>query len=233
MEFQRARRELSTRGDASGPAASAGPSDVSAARQDFERELVALLPRLMAQAMWLTRDRTAAEDLVSAAVVNALAARDRFIPGSNLSAWMQCILRNRFISDVCRRRPTVSLDVQHERGLARGPNQEDRLMLREVAQALRALPDEQRRILMLAAGGASYEAIAAMTGEAIGTIKSRVHRVRRRINCELQHEEHVPGSAESRPRRECGAPTGGRRSRARRPAGAAAERTAPAGAGSP
>ena len=43
---------------------------------DFHRELVALLPRLRAQALALTRDRSAAEDLVQDTVANALRGRE-------------------------------------------------------------------------------------------------------------------------------------------------------------
>jgi RNA polymerase sigma-70 factor (ECF subfamily) len=44
------------------------------------------------------------------------------------------------------------------------------------------LPEEQREALILiGAGGCSYEEVAAMSGSAVGTIKSRVSRARDRL----------------------------------------------------
>ena len=49
----------------------------------------------------------------------------------------------------------------------------------DVEKALRKLPAEQREILMLVgAGGATYEEAAEITGCAIGTVKSRLARGR-------------------------------------------------------
>ena len=65
---------------------------------DFHDRLLATLPSLRVHAVALTRNRAAADDLVHDAVVNALAARDRFTPGTNFGAWMHRILYNRFIT---------------------------------------------------------------------------------------------------------------------------------------
>ncbi len=46
----------------------------------FHTDLIALLPKLRVQALALTRDRAAAEDLVQDAVANALAGRAGFTP---------------------------------------------------------------------------------------------------------------------------------------------------------
>jgi RNA polymerase sigma-70 factor (ECF subfamily) len=47
---------------------------------------------------------------VQAAVTNALSAQQSFMPGTNFKAWMSRILRNRFLSDMRRRRETVEVD---------------------------------------------------------------------------------------------------------------------------
>ncbi len=61
----------------------------------------------------LTRDdRTLAEDLVQTTCVNALAARNQFIPGTNIKAWLFTILKNRFLSLKGRKFNTeISLDA--------------------------------------------------------------------------------------------------------------------------
>ena len=56
------------------------------------------------------------------------------------------------------------------------------LELDEVRRALAMLPDDQREALILiGAGGLSYEEVADICGSAIGTIKSRVSRARDRL----------------------------------------------------
>ena len=77
---------------------------------EFHTQLVALVPKLRIQALALTRNRAAAEDLVQDAVANALAAQDSFTPGTNFAAWMHRILRNRFISTLRKQRETTDIE---------------------------------------------------------------------------------------------------------------------------
>ncbi len=82
-----------------------GRTDVQTRQGEFHTQLVSLVPKLRIQALALTRNRAAAEDLVQDAVAaNALAAQDSFTPGTNFAAWMHRILRNRFISTLRKQR---------------------------------------------------------------------------------------------------------------------------------
>jgi RNA polymerase sigma-70 factor (ECF subfamily) len=66
-----------------------------------------------------------------------------------------------------------------ERLLVEAPPQQHHIHMSDVEKALQKLPAEQREILMLVgAGGASYEEAAVITGCAIGTVKSRLARGR-------------------------------------------------------
>ena len=56
----------------------------------FHDQVIGILPKLRVQALALTRNRAAAEDLVQDAVCNALSAQDSFIPGTNFAAWATC-----------------------------------------------------------------------------------------------------------------------------------------------
>ena len=76
----------------------------------FHDQVIAILPKLRVQALALTRNRASAEDLVQDAVCNALSASNSFIPGTNFAAWMHRILRNRFISNLRKRRDTTDID---------------------------------------------------------------------------------------------------------------------------
>jgi RNA polymerase sigma-70 factor (ECF subfamily) len=152
----------------------------------FHDQLVALLPRLRVQAVSMTRNRADADDLVQAAVSNALAAQHSFTPGTNFGAWMFRILRNRFLSDIRRRRDTCDMDSAPAEALARPAAQEDSLALRELRMRLADLPaDHRTALLLVTVQGMSYEEAAEVMGCAVGTAKCRVFRARRQLEAWL------------------------------------------------
>jgi RNA polymerase sigma-70 factor (ECF subfamily) len=150
---------------------------------DPRDELVLHLPAMRAFALSLSRNASAADDLVQDTVVKAWANFDRFEPGTNLRAWLFTILRNTFYST---RRRTVR-EVSDSDGalvgaLAEKPAHDGRLQMADFLRAFQRLPDEQREALALVgASGFSYEEAAEMTGVAVGTVKSRANRARARL----------------------------------------------------
>lgn len=158
----------------------------------FEDQVIAILPKLRVQALSLTRNKAAADDLVQDAVCNALRARASFVPGTNFPAWMHRIVRNRFISMLRRRRDTTEIEGLPEAVFATNPAHEDCLALKELGRAMMRLPVDQREALvMIALHGMSYEALAEATGCAVGTAKSRVFRARRHLEVWMLGEDSV------------------------------------------
>ena len=100
----------------------------------FHDQVIAILPKLRVQALALTRNRAGAEDLVQDAVCNALSAQDSFIPGTNFAAWMHRILRNRFISNLRKRRDTTDIEDVPSSVFATDAPHEDRLALKELSR---------------------------------------------------------------------------------------------------
>lgn len=188
---------------------------------NFHDQVIAILPRLRVQALALTRNRTMAEDLVQDAVCNALAAHDSFIPGTNFSAWMHRILRNRFISDLRKRRETTDIEDIPASVLATAAPHEDRLALKDLALALDRLPEDQREaLIMVVLHGMSYEHLAEATGCAVGTAKSRVFRARRQLESWMIGEDRESPQIKARVARMrnlLGARTGTREAEATRP----------------
>jgi RNA polymerase sigma-70 factor (ECF subfamily) len=162
----------------------------------FHDQVIAILPKLRMQALALTRNRTSAEDLVQDAVCNALSAQSSFIPGTNFAAWMHRILRNRFISNLRKRRDTTDIDDVPASTFATNGAHEDRLALKELGAAMNRLPADQREaLIMVVVHGMSYEALAEATGCAVGTAKSRVFRARRQLEAWLMDERPAPSKA--------------------------------------
>lgn len=168
----------------------------SEAPTDFKSELLALIPFLRAFARSLCGNPETADDLAQETLVKAWQSRDTFIPGTNLKAWLFTILRNQFYSD--RRRAWRQAPWDQESAERIPGSREDQSWaaeLSDTARALRCLSDEQREALILVgAGGFSYEDAAAICHCAVGTVKSRVARARRALINILDGEETLQGA---------------------------------------
>lgn len=170
----------------------------------FKADLIRLIPYMRAFAHTLCGNATEAEDLAQDTLAKAWASRARYARGTNLKAWTFTILRNQFYSDKRRSWRSTQLDPETaERTLVAVSNPIATLELDEVRRALAMLPDDQREALILiGAGGLSYEEVADICGSAIGTIKSRVSRARDRLALILaegsyDQDEILPSSAMS------------------------------------
>ena len=145
------------------------------AHADPRNELVDHLPALRAFALSLTSEGASADDLVQDTIVKAWTHIDKFQPGTNLRAWLFTILRNTFYSGRRKTRREVSdTDGIHAARQATRPEHDGRLALNDFRAAFEKL---------------SYEEAAGMTGVAVGTVKSRANRGRRRLAELLQLEE--------------------------------------------
>jgi len=162
--------------------------------QDFRTELLGLIPFLRAFARSLCGNQEAADDLAQETLVKAWQSRDTFIPGTNLKAWLFTILRNQFYSDRRRAWRQAPWDQEAaERIPGGGSDQSWAAELSDTARALRCLSDEQREALILVgAGGFSYEDAARICSCAVGTVKSRVARARKALIAILEGEDKLP-----------------------------------------
>lgn len=160
--------------------ADAGASQTAARSDDVHRQMARLLPDLRAFARFLTRDATAADDLVQDTVVRALAAQASFQPGTNLKAWLFTIERNAFYEQVRRRRrETQLLSEQVPDVEAQSPEAHRRSDLSDLQRMLWTLPPLLREALVLVgAQELSHEEAASICGVPIGTMKARVSRAR-------------------------------------------------------
>jgi RNA polymerase sigma factor (sigma-70 family) len=154
----------------------------------FKREMTAVIPHLRAFARGLCGASDVADDLVQETLLKAWAARDRFEPGTSMRAWTFVILRNAWLTDLRRNRFRGEYDEQvAERILVTPGEQEGPIHLADLNRALQALPPERREALLLVgAGGFSYEEAAEICGCAVGTIKSRVGRARAALTLAIE-----------------------------------------------
>lgn len=158
---------------------------------DPRDEMIAHLPALRAFALSLVHNGPAADDLVQETILKAWSGFDKFTPGTNLRAWLFTILRNGFYSELRKHRREVrDADGQFAARLSQKPDHDGVLAMRDFKQGFELLIDEQREALILVGAlGFSYEEAATTIGCAVGTVKSRVNRARKRLAELLQLEE--------------------------------------------
>ena len=170
----------------------------AADRSAFKRELAEVAPHLRAFARGLCGRPDMADDLVQETMLKAWAAQDRFEPGTSMRAWTFVILRNVYLTEMRRNRFRGEYDeTMAERILVESAAQEEPLHLDDMRRALMSLPEERREALLLVgAGGFSYEEAAEICQCPVGTIKSRVGRARAAISAMLESGKLPDGDGE-------------------------------------
>jgi RNA polymerase sigma-70 factor (ECF subfamily) len=152
-------------------------------RDEFERNLIAALPRLRRFAISLARRGDVADDLVQTTVERALAARAQYDTAARLDPWLFRILRNAWI-DHTRRHATRGIEVDvadaPETAILDGDRvTESVLMLRKAEAAIATLPEEQREVILLVCfEELTYAEAADVLGIPKGTVMSRLARGR-------------------------------------------------------
>jgi RNA polymerase sigma-70 factor (ECF subfamily) len=149
----------------------------------FSRNLLATIPSLRAFARSLGASPDRADDLVQETLIKAWANQGSFVLGTNLKTWLFTILRNTAYSHYRKHwREVEDTDGSYAASLVTQPDQIAHLDMADFKSALDTVPAEQREALILVgASGFSYEEAAQICGCAVGTIKSRVNRARRRL----------------------------------------------------
>jgi len=171
------------------------PHGATPSTEGFGAELLPYVDALYNFARHLSRDPHNAEDLVQETFLRALAARAQFRPGSNLKAWVFCILRNAHL-DLVRRRTIQSTDADAELAapdgeaeLLRGDIEIDRLrgiVSEQIETALDGLSADGREAILLDLEEFNEAEMAEMLGCATGTVKSRLARARAALRKQLR-----------------------------------------------
>ncbi len=151
--------------------------------------------RLYNTVVHVTAGGDEARDIVQEAFVQAFVKLETFQRNSAFYTWLYRIAFNVAASHCRRRRPSLSVEQardatgQEPVDARAGPSQQlERLeRCRQVQQALAALSEEHRAVLILREiDGCCYETIAEMLDLPIGTVRSRLHRARLQLREQLK-----------------------------------------------
>jgi RNA polymerase sigma factor (sigma-70 family) len=146
------------------------------------QQILEHIPRLRRYARALLGDRYAADDLVQDTLERAWNKFHLWRPGSDLRAWLFTIMHNVFVNQVRSKRSEMEKTMEELPVVAVRATQSDSLEIADVEHALRALPEEQREVLLLVAiEDMSYEEVSRALAIPIGTVMSRLSRARERM----------------------------------------------------
>jgi RNA polymerase sigma-70 factor (ECF subfamily) len=166
---------------------------------DFQAAIAENVDALYRGALRMTRSPAEAEDLVQETFLRAFRFRHQFQPGTNFKAWLFKIQTNLFRSRYRKAwNAPQSLDNTEEFYLYShlGPDQPgvadpsaevlDRIGVDEVKHAIEKLPPQYRAAVLLTdVEGFSYKETANILDVPVGTVMSRLHRGRQRLQKEL------------------------------------------------
>ncbi len=128
-------------------------------------------------ALRVLRDTASAEDVLQEIFMQVWRSPGSFLETKgSLGGWLAVVARNRSIDTLRRRRPT---DPVEEISLASSFNlaeeAERNNMMERARSVIVQLPVEQRKTLEMAFfDGLTHTEIAAMTGDPLGTVKTRI-----------------------------------------------------------
>lgn len=151
---------------------------------EVQRQLPHMLPRLWRFALRLTRNTDDAEDLVQCCCLRALERRWQWRPDTVMLSWLFSIVHTTWLNEVRarlrRRESSLEWDDEFVEGMQQpGRDPEHALMCRQIVEAVGALPEAQRLVMLLVAvEGMSYRETAAILNVPIGTVMSRLARAR-------------------------------------------------------
>jgi RNA polymerase sigma-70 factor (ECF subfamily) len=163
------------------PSVEDDPSLLALVRKGDEQAMASLFDRyskvVYSVALRVLRDPAAAEDVLQEIFMQVWRNPGSFTSTrGSLGGWLAVVARNRSIDTLRRRRPTDSVD---DVVLASSSNiavEAERNSLMERARSVIAtLPGEQRKTLEMAFfDGLTHSEIAELTGDPLGTVKTRI-----------------------------------------------------------
>jgi len=148
--------------------------------------------RLYQVAYRLLRDPLEAEDVLQEVFLKVVEHAHRFEPQASVRAWLHRITANHCLNLLRRRHPQESLDQDDAPGLASAgatPLEalEERDLSRQLEQLLEALPENQRRALVLKRfAGLTYQEIGEEMGLSPQAVDGLLKRARQFLKKALQ-----------------------------------------------
>lgn len=165
---------------------------------DFNSQLASLSGPLHTFAYKLTKNSEEAKDLYQETAFRAISNVDKFIPGTNLKAWLLTIMKNIFINNYRKNSKTRTIIDSTENlfyinsGTAAINNSaESNIMMNELTTMVNNLDDSLRIPFEMHYLGHKYQEIADTLDLPLGTVKSRIFFARKELKDMIERRYHT------------------------------------------
>ena len=150
-------------------------------RNGDEKSMASLFDRyskvVYSVALRVLRDPASAEDVLQEIFMQVWRNPESFTAAKgSLGGWLAVVARNRSIDTLRRKRPSDSVeDVVLASGYDLAAEAERNSLMERARSVIVTLPSEQRKTLEMAFfDGLTHTEIAEMTGDPLGTVKTRI-----------------------------------------------------------
>lgn len=160
---------------------------------NFRKNLINVQDDLLRFAYKLTSSSEEAYDLVQETSLKALDNEEKFTPETNFKGWIYTIMRNIFINNyrkITREQTYVDttdnlyhLSLPQDSGFESTESAHD---LKEMKRIVAGLSTEYRLPFSMYVAGFKYREIADKMELPLGTVKSRIHFTRQKLQVELK-----------------------------------------------
>lgn len=160
---------------------------------DFTQGILEMEQDLHRFAYKLTADRESANDLVQDCLLHALDNREKFTYSKNLKGWMYTLMRNIFVNNYRRTvremnliDDSYSINQQHLIEDEDADRFEFAYDMKQLYRVIHSIPEEMKVPFQMFVAGFKYREIAEKLGLPMGTVKSRLFFIRKRLKEELK-----------------------------------------------
>ena len=150
-------------------------------KMNITHKIVAMQPELEHFAYKLTADRESANDLVQDCLLKALDNKEKFVHTQNFKGWMYTIMRNIFINNYRKSLREVDMTDSTYNLYAQTMTEGE-----ELYKVINAVPEDLKKPFMMFVAGFKYREIAEKMDLPVGTIKSRLFLIRKRLQQDLK-----------------------------------------------
>jgi len=163
------------------PSTEDDPSLLALVQSGDEHAMASLFDRyskiVYSVALRVLRDPASAEDVLQEVFMQIWRNPDSFTSArGSLGGWLAIVSRNRSIDALRRKRPSTNVDdIALASPFNLADDSERTLLMERARGAIVLLPMEQRKTLEMAFfDGLTHSEIAEMTGDPLGTVKTRI-----------------------------------------------------------
>lgn len=161
--------------------------------EEFNTAVVRLYDTIKPYAVSLTKNMIDAEDLLQDTMMRAFRYRENFKHNTNLKSWLLVIMKNIFINQY-RQKATrkytlvdpVEQLYQMNAAYTTINTGESGLTIEDINRAIARLPKAYQTTLLMNVQGYQYQEIADALNVPLGTIKSRIFWIRKRLADDLK-----------------------------------------------